>query len=428
MGPLDQARWERVRDAFDAVAALPPAARAERLTALCGDDPEVHAEVESLLAHDRSADDPIGRLVGRAAHGAAETANMTGVGRRLLHYRLTEPIGEGGMGIVWRAADETLGRDVAIKLLPPSLGHDPRRLARFEREAKLLASLNHTNIAAIFSLHSLDDVPFLAMEFVPGEDLAARLARGPIPLDETLGVARQIAEALEEAHERGVVHRDLKPANVKLTPSGRVKVLDFGLAKAFAEDLAGGSSTSSASLLAPLSTREGVVLGTAAYMPPEQARGLAVDKRSDIWAFGVVLFEMVAGRRPFVGGTDHRPTGGDRHRRARLDAAAGRHPVRPGSPAAAVSPERRPAAPARHRRGPHRPRAADRRVGPRGDGAGVAAATSRRGAGAPAGGPSPRPPYGCRRGPWRLLGSVASPVPLARPRPAAGWRCCRCSI
>ncbi len=303
MAPLDQARWQRVREIFEAIADLPSDVVVERLTALCGHDHQLRAEVETLLAHDRAVDDPIGRAVVRAARGAAEETVATGAGRRLLHYRLTEPIGEGGMGVVWRAADETLGRDVAIKLLPRSLGHDERRLARFEREAKLLASLNHTNIAAIFSLHALDDVRFLAMEFVPGEDLAARLARGPMSLDEAVRVALQIAEALEEAHERGVVHRDLKPANVRLTPSGKVKVLDFGLAKAFADDLAGGSSTSSAAVLEPLSTRDGVVLGTAAYMPPEQARGAAVDKRSDIWAFGVVLFEMLAGRRPFAGGT-----------------------------------------------------------------------------------------------------------------------------
>ncbi len=304
MPPIDPARWQRVRRVFDAVADLDPLAREARLAELCAGDDALRVDVLSLLAHDRSADDPIGRVVGAAAVGAT-AAPVTGPGQSLLHYRITGPIGEGGMGIVWRAVDETLGREVAIKVLPPGVGDDPRRLARFEREAKLLASLNHSNIAAIFSLHVHEGVRFLAMEYVPGEDLATRLQRGPLPLDDALRVARQIAEALEEAHEQGVVHRDLKPANVKLTPSGRVKVLDFGLAKAFSEPadvtVEATVSTSSDSALAALTTREGAVLGTAAYMPPEQARGLPVDKRADIWAFGVVCYEMLTGTRPFGG-------------------------------------------------------------------------------------------------------------------------------
>ncbi len=300
---LDPARWQRVRNLFDAVADLDPAARQARLAELCAGDDELLREVESLIAHDGSTDDAIGRVVEQAALAAVDATSVTGPGQTLLHYRITGPIGEGGMGIVWRAIDETLGRDVAIKVLPPGVGDDPRRLARFEREAKVLASLNHSNIAAIFSLHVQDGVRFLAMEFVPGEDLSTRILRGPLPLDEALRIARQIADALEEAHEQGVVHRDLKPANVKLTPSGKVKVLDFGLAKAFSDSpLADpGTSTSSDSALAQLTTREGVVLGTAAYMPPEQARGLSVDKRADIWAFGAVLFEMLTGARPFAG-------------------------------------------------------------------------------------------------------------------------------
>ncbi len=304
MPPIDPARWQRVRHVFDAVADLEPSARAARLAELCAGDDALRAEVLSLLAHDRSTDDPIGRVVGAAAVGAT-TAPVTGPGQTLLHYRITGPIGEGGMGIVWKALDETLGREVAIKVLPPGIGDDPRRLARFEREAKLLASLNHSNIAAIFSLHVHEGLRFLAMEYVPGEDLSTRLLRGPVPVAEALRIARQIAEALEEAHEQGVVHRDLKPANVKLTPSGRVKVLDFGLAKAFVEtpEADPGTSTSSDSVLAQVTTREGVVLGTAAYMPPEQARGLPVDKRADIWAFGAVCFEMLSGTRPFGGAT-----------------------------------------------------------------------------------------------------------------------------
>ena len=220
----------------------------------------------------------------------------------LAHYRVTAAIGAGGMGEVYRATDTTLGREVAIKVLPAEVAQDPERLARFEREAKLLASLNHPGIAHVYGFEraTLPDgsaAHFLAMELVPGEDLAERLKRGPIPVDEALAFARQIAEALEEAHEKGIVHRDLKPANVKVTPEGKVKVLDFGLAKAFAGDAASGSSgdLSQSPTLAHTGTQAGVILGTAAYMSPEQARGRAVDKRADIWGFGVLLFEMLTG-------------------------------------------------------------------------------------------------------------------------------------
>ncbi len=232
------------------------------------------------------------------------------IGEGLAHYRITAALGAGGMGEVYRATDTRLGRDVAIKVLPAEVAQDPERLARFEREAKLLASLNHPNIAHVYGFEraTLPDgsaAHFLAMELVPGEDLAERLKRGPIPVDEALALARQIAEALEEAHAKGVVHRDLKPANVKVTPEGKVKVLDFGLAKAFAGDAASASSgdLSQSPTLAHTGTRAGVILGTAVYMSPEQARGRAVDKRADIWGFGVVLFEMLTGSRPFVGET-----------------------------------------------------------------------------------------------------------------------------
>jgi Tol biopolymer transport system component len=223
-------------------------------------------------------------------------------GTVLAHYRLADKIGEGGMGVVWRAQDTTLGRDVAIKILPDIFAQDAERLGRFEREAKLLASLNHPNIAAVYGLHEAGGIRFLAMELVPGEDYAQRLARGAMPVDETLQVARQVAEALEAAHESGVIHRDLKPANIKAGPDGRVKVLDFGLAKAFEADARGGELSLSPTLT-QRATQAGVILGTAAYMSPEQARGKSVDRRSDIWAFGVVLFEMLTGRRLFEGET-----------------------------------------------------------------------------------------------------------------------------
>jgi serine/threonine-protein kinase len=227
------------------------------------------------------------------------------IGQTLLHYRITAALGAGGMGEVYRATDTKLGRAVAIKVLPPDVTEDPERLGRFQREAHLLAALNHPNVAAIYGLEEVDDQPFLVLELVEGEDLAARLKRGAIPVDETLEIARQIAEGLEAAHEEGIVHRDLKPANVKLTPDGRVKVLDFGLAKAWAGDLVTGSSgdVSQSPTLAHTGTRAGVILGTAAYMSPEQARGRAVDKRADVWSFGVLLWEMLTGRSLFAGDT-----------------------------------------------------------------------------------------------------------------------------
>jgi serine/threonine-protein kinase len=224
----------------------------------------------------------------------------------LSHYRLIEPIGEGGMGVVWRATDSALGRDVAIKVLPDEFAADPERLARFEREARLLAALNHPNVASIYGLHSADGVRFLAMELVEGEDLAQRLKRGAVPVAEALPLALQIAQALEHAHEKGVIHRDLKPSNIKLTSGGQAKVLDFGLAKALEGEVARPVSSSMISQSPTITghmTGMNVLLGTAAYMAPEQARGQVADKRADIWAFGVVLWEMIAGRQLFEGET-----------------------------------------------------------------------------------------------------------------------------
>jgi eukaryotic-like serine/threonine-protein kinase len=231
-------------------------------------------------------------------------------GARLGSYEIATPLGVGGMGEVYRATDSKLGRDVAIKVLPAAFAADAERLARFEREAKLLASLNHPNIAHVYGFESAPlpegaSIHFLAMELVEGEDLAERLKRGAIPGDESLAIAKQIAEGLEEAHEKSIIHRDLKPANVKLTLDGKVKVLDFGLAKALAADAASGSSAdlSQSPTLARTGTQAGIILGTAAYMSPEQARGKPVDKRADIWAFGVVLYEMLTGTRLFAGET-----------------------------------------------------------------------------------------------------------------------------
>src|SRR5512135_547169 len=224
------------------------------------------------------------------------------VGTKLGPYEIQAPLGAGGMGEVYRARDGKLNRDVAIKVLPETLARDADRLARFQREAQVLASLNHPHIAAIYGLEKSGDLEALVLELVGGETLAERIARGPLPVEEALAIARQIADALEAAHEKGVVHRDLKPANVKVTPEGQVKVLDFGLAKALAGDASSPDMTHSPTITAQ-ATQAGVVIGTAAYMSPEQARGKAVDKRADIWAFGVVLWEMLTGRRLFEGET-----------------------------------------------------------------------------------------------------------------------------
>src|SRR6266576_5162346 len=205
------------------------------------------------------------------------------------------------MGQVYRATDTTLGRQVAIKILPDAFAADPDRLARFEREAKTLASLSHPHIAAIYGFEKSAGVHALVMELVEGEDLSQRIARGAIPIDEALPIAMQIADALEAAHERGIIHRDLKPANIKVRDDGTVKVLDFGLAKALDPTPTSTTSTESPTITTPAMTAAGVILGTAAYMSPEQARGKVVDKRADIWAFGVVLYEIVTGRRLFEG-------------------------------------------------------------------------------------------------------------------------------
>ena len=224
-------------------------------------------------------------------------------GTRLGVFEILAPLGKGGMGEVYRARDTKLGRDVAVKILPSELAADSERLARFRREAHLLASLNHQNVASIYGLEEADGKPFLVLELVDGEDLSVRLTRGAIPVEESLEIARQIAEALEEAHEHGIVHRDLKPANIKLTQDGKVKVLDFGLAKAYAADEAEATDESQSPTMSARATAAGLLLGTAAYMSPEQARGKPVDKRADIWAFGVVLFEMLTGKRLFAGET-----------------------------------------------------------------------------------------------------------------------------
>ena len=226
------------------------------------------------------------------------------IGENLGNYAVTGKLGEGGMGIVYRATDSRLQREVALKVLPASLAHDPQFMARFEREAHVLASLNHPHIASIYGLEVAEGQRALVMELVEGEDLAVRLARGKPTLEETLRIARQLAEALEAAHDKGIIHRDLKPANIKVTLDGNVKVLDFGLAKAL-QDVGAGSAVdlTRSPTISLMATQAGVILGTAGYMSPEQARAQPADRRADVWSFGVILFEMLGGRRAFAGDT-----------------------------------------------------------------------------------------------------------------------------
>ena len=229
----------------------------------------------------------------------------TMTGQSIGGYCLQELLGKGGMGEVYRAQDPHLGRDVAIKILPRAFTSDAQRLARFEREARMLAALNHPNICAIYGIEGEGELRYLILELVDGrtleEVLAERPPPGTLPIEDALNIARQISSALEEAHEKGIIHRDLKPANIKVTPEGVVKVLDFGLAKPVVS--MGDNKLTNEPLVIDSKRREGAIMGTAAYMSPEQARGLAVDKRSDIWAFGCVLFEMLAGRVAFAGET-----------------------------------------------------------------------------------------------------------------------------
>src|SRR5215831_18489818 len=224
------------------------------------------------------------------------------IGQQLGSYEITGLLGKGGMGEVYRATDTKLKRDVAIKILPDEFARNADRVSRFQREAELLASLNHPNIAAIYDLEEADGLRYLILEMVDGETLAERLKRGPIAASEALKIAQQIADALEAAHERGVIHRDLKPANVKITPEDKLKILDFGLAKAM-ETGPGNPGLSNSPTLSNLATNAGIILGTAAYMSPEQANGFTADRRSDIFSFGVVLYEMFTGRQPFQGRT-----------------------------------------------------------------------------------------------------------------------------
>jgi Tol biopolymer transport system component/predicted Ser/Thr protein kinase len=295
-------RWQQVERLYHLALEQEADSRVSFLARACEGDETLRQEVESLLAaaagDDAFLEKPAVQVA--AKDFAQDDLRWSMAGKTISHYRVIEKIGAGGMGSVYRASDTRLNREVAVKVLPSAFALEPDRMARFEREAQVLASLNHPGIAAIYGVEERA----LVMELVEGPTLAERIAQGPIRLEEALAIASQIADALEYAHEKGIVHRDLKPANVKVTPEGRVKVLDFGLAAVVRDPAASAAADlTDSSALAVSPTRTGMILGTAAYMSPEQARGSSVDKRADIWSFGALLYEMLAGKAAFVGET-----------------------------------------------------------------------------------------------------------------------------
>jgi eukaryotic-like serine/threonine-protein kinase len=295
-------RWRHVEQICQAALDRPAAERAVFLQAACGADALLRHEVEGLLMQETDSCAFLESPSGALAAAAMEPLSPRLSGHRVGVFDVGPLLGAGGMGEVYRARDTRLDRDVALKILPEAFAGDAERVARFQREAKMLASLNHPHIAAIYGLEECAGLNLLVMELVEGHDLSQRIARGPIPIDEALPIATQVAEALEAAHEEGIIHRDLKPANIKVRVDGTVKVLDFGLAKAM-EPAATSSPRASQSptITTATMTQAGMILGTAAYMSPEQARGKNVDRRADIWAFGAVLFEMLTGQRAFPG-------------------------------------------------------------------------------------------------------------------------------
>ncbi|MDA2924420.1 serine/threonine protein kinase, partial [Acidobacteria bacterium AH-259-L09] len=304
---MEPERWQQIDKLLEAALEREGSRRAAFLEEACAGDEALRQEVESLLvSYEQAGSFMEAPALKVAAKGLVEDQAQSLVGRQIGSYKILSLLGAGGMGQVYRATDTKLGREVAIKVLPDLLARDPERLARFEREAKLLAALNHPNIAAIYGLEESNGLRYLVLELVPGETLAERLAKGPLPVEKALRICGQIAEALEAAHEKGIIHRDLKPANIKVTPQDKVKVLDFGVAKALAGDESGadlGSSSTRTAAETAAETADGVILGTAAYMSPEQARGKAVDKRADIWSFGCVLYEALTAKRAFKGET-----------------------------------------------------------------------------------------------------------------------------
>src|SRR3984893_1572021 len=299
---MNQALWLKVEELFHAALERPPEERPAFLDRACNGDTDLRRQVELLLAKEDQAGSFL-EVPAMEDQTGTPTAAGSLLDRQFGPYHILSPLGAGGMGEVYRAHDDKLGRDVAIKTLPYEFARDPEQLARFRREARPVASLNHPNIAAIYGLEESGDIDCLVMELVPGETLRERIARdGPLPVEEALRICCQIADALEAAHEKGIIHRDLKPANVKVTPQGKVKVLDFGLAKAiWGTD--GDQNLSQQTTVTGIETLAGHIIGTTGYMSPEQARGAGVDKRTDVWAFGCVLYELLASKRAFQGET-----------------------------------------------------------------------------------------------------------------------------
>jgi serine/threonine protein kinase len=304
---MDRGRWQRVEELFHAARALPLEERSTFLIDACPQDESLRLEVEALLSEPASDDGWIGEPPPVILTGPSlDSGSGSMTGRSVGGYRLESLLGAGGMGEVYRAHDAKLGRDVAIKFLPPGFAGDRDRLARFEREARMLGAINHPNICAIYGFEEAEGLRFLILELIEGETLADMLARRArqhperrgLPQTQVLEIARQITDALEAAHEKGIVHRDLKPANITIAATNIIKVLDFGLAK-----IVGATASAPGVTQAPPADGNGAVLGTAAYMSPEQARGLAVDKRTDIWAFGCVLYEVLTGTVAFAGNT-----------------------------------------------------------------------------------------------------------------------------
>src|ERR1700730_1137110 len=299
-------RWQQVKAALVVALELTPPDRAAYLDQACAGDQGLRDELDRLLMADEVAGAAF--LASPATlpdlSGMAQQAPGPGlwIGRRVGPYEIVAPLGAGGMGEVYRARDTRLKRDVAIKVLPETFANDPDRLARFQREAEVLATLNHPNIAAVYGLEESGRTAAIVLELVEGATMSARVPRGALPVADALSIARQIVDALDAAQEQGIVHRDLKPSNINITPRGVVKVLDFGLAKAVMADGSRPEPKHSPAITVTRATG-GVVLGTAAYMSPEQARGKPVDTQTDIWAFGCVLYEMLTGQSAFAGST-----------------------------------------------------------------------------------------------------------------------------
>ena len=309
-------RWQQVDQLFQAALEREPEERAAFISEACGGDDSLRREVEALLAADGQA----GSLIEAPAYAVAAPLIVGDdaqslVGKSISHYQIISLVGKGGMGEVYRARDTKLDRTVALKILPEEMSADAERMRRFVREAKAASALNHPNVAHIYEIGEADGVSFIAMEYVEGQTLAAKINGHPLETNEIVEIGSQIADALDEAHSKGITHRDIKPANVMLTPRGQVKVLDFGLAKIVKPQ----SVDSKVSTLVP--TAPGVVMGTVPYMSPEQALGHEVDHRSDLFSLGVVLYEMATGRLPFCRSQYERNTGSHPARAAGSDGA-----------------------------------------------------------------------------------------------------------